>query len=198
MFINPFRIHFKHKGENKVKRFIAFITVFLLFADNAMAFVHFYVYVKNETEHPLIINKKVHVRPDKQHILQSFAVSDNQFFQEILHLEGIVRVKKPALTLCRYNFDTYTILDSGNMEFKTFLIIKKVGDKYICTPIAGEVFPQGNSLKPQGMRLRINEALVRHEMWKRQIENTGKAPVFMLDPNVGIQETYKALIKRSH
>ncbi len=181
-----------------MKRFIAFITVCLLFSGNATAFVHFYVYVKNETEHPVIINKKIHVRPNKQHILQSFSVSDNYFLQEILHLEGVVRVKKTDLTLCRYNFDTYTILDSGNMEFKTFLIIKKVGNKYTCTPIAGEVFPQGNSLKPKGMRLSINEALVRHEMWKRQIENSGKGPVFMLDPNVGIQEIYRALIKRSH
>tara|TARA_R110002095_G_scaffold2124_2_gene9086 strand:+ start:391 stop:936 length:546 start_codon:yes stop_codon:yes gene_type:complete len=178
--------------------FMALIIIVFFLNTNAIAFVHFHVYVKNETGKSLVINKKIHVRPHKQHILQTFFVSDNYFFQEQRHLKGSVKIKKKASPLCQFDFYTYTILDSGKKEFKTFLLVQKIGNKYVCTPIAGEVFPQGNTLKPKGMRLTISEAFKRHETWKRQIENSGQGPVFMIAPNIGVQQPYSALIKRSH
>lgn len=163
-----------------------------------MAFVNFYVYIKNETDQTLIVNKKLHIRPHKQHILQSFLVSENPFAQEKLHLKGSINLKKSPSPLCQYDFETYTILDSEKQEFKTFLIVEKVSGKYTCKPVAAEVFTQGNSLKPNGMRLSISDALIRHQNWRKQIEESGQGTVFMITPNVGIQQPYKAFIKRSH
>ena len=181
-----------------MKTFATSLIIFLLFSNSSMAFVNFYIYIKNETDQTIIVNKDLEIRPHRQDILQSFIVSENQFLQEKLHLKGSIHLKKPSSPLCQYDFNTYTILDSEEQEFKTFLIVQKTGNKYTCEPVAAEVFPQGNSIKKNGVRLSISEALVRHENWKKQIESSGQGNFFMIRPNVGIQQTYKALIKRSH
>ena len=55
-----------------MNKFIAFIIAFLFLNGNVMAFVHFHVYVKNETGSPLVINKKSISGPTNNTFLKAF------------------------------------------------------------------------------------------------------------------------------
>tara|TARA_A100000171_G_scaffold28355_1_gene26479 strand:- start:765 stop:1307 length:543 start_codon:yes stop_codon:yes gene_type:complete len=177
--------------------FVKFFLIILL-SRSAFAFseTRFSVYVTNQTDKKLVINRAIHLEPRHQKILTRLNVSKNRRLQETFRLKGTVYFQDMKTIACRYGFISYTMLDSFEQEYKTFLFIDEKKNKIRCRGLALEVYPQSNTIKPKGKHLTIHGALKKHNTYRHHIESQDS--LVIINPNTGIGRVFKPYIKRSH
>ena len=174
------------------------LLVFMIVASTDIhALPKLYVYISNQTNSTIIANDRLRVRPHQQHILETIQVAKHAFKQQKFRIKGSIKIWKMPKAVCYYDFISHTILDSDGKEFKTFLIVKKMGNKYVCQPSVAEVYPQSNTLKRNGQVLSIEAAYKRHGKWKEYIEENVPS-VIIINPYTGFGRLYKPRVRRSH